>query len=258
MVASGRWRDRVEATLARESEVVWHRASRSVPVRAILRTAVLLAIAAVVVQSVAHLVDTFALDARYDLINADLDTGVFTWASSAATFAAAMAVALLAALVPSRRIPLLALASGIGLFSLDDAVALHERITIDHIGPIPHASRILWVLVLLPVLACVFVGLATIAWRAPREIARVLAVALALLVGAVLLEAGTPALFEAGEGHRSIPYETEVVVEEGAELAAWLLVAGALGAGVVVLAAAGSSAREPGRDGVHRAGRGAE
>jgi hypothetical protein len=46
------------------------------------------------------------------------------------------------------------------------------------------------------------------------------------------MEAATPVLFALGQGHGSIPYELESVVEEGLELGGFVLIATALAAQV--------------------------
>ena len=50
---------------------------------------------------------------------------------------------------------------------------------------------------------------------------------LALLAAAVVLEVCSAALIRAGFDRGSVLYELEVVLEEGAELAGWILIAGA-------------------------------
>ncbi len=204
----------------------------------LLRTCQVLAAIGVVGLSAGHLVNAFALDARYDGLNADVDVGVFTWAGSSATFAAAFGALLVAAAAPagSRAWPA-ALALILGFFSFDDAFALHERISIERIGPVDHASRMLWVVVAMPLLALAAVMLATLALEAPRAVRRVLGLALGLLVLAIGLEFLSPLLFAAGLDHGDVGYELEVVLEEGAELAAWVVAAGSLAASALLLVA---------------------
>jgi hypothetical protein len=75
---------------------------------------------------------------------------------------------------------------------------------------------------------------AVLLWRAAAEAGgrtgNVVRAGLVLLVAAVAFEAATPVLFQFDWGQNSIPYETEVVVEEGCELSGWILVASGLGA----------------------------
>ncbi|MFM7617329.1 MAG: hypothetical protein ACKO72_07705 [Actinomycetes bacterium] len=196
-----------------------------------------LAVLAAIVQGVAHLVNAVPLDFRFGLLNADADQGVFTWASSAATLVAAAAVATVALQVERCRALLLATAAIVAFFSLDDAVALHERITIAEIGPIEHAGRILWVTCTSPVLAFAFIGLAVLARRAPGGVGRRIMVGLWSLVAAIALEFTSPIWFALGSDHGGWLYEFEAAVEEGLELAGWLLVAGGALAAVVVTAA---------------------
>jgi hypothetical protein len=65
-----------------------------------------------------------------------------------------------------------------------------------------------------------------------RVAARLLAAA-GLLVGAVVLEAASYGLVALDYDFRDWPFVIEVVIEEGAELAGWILCAGALTAAVV-------------------------
>ncbi len=203
----------------------------------LLRAAMPIAALSAVVQAVVHLVNVLGYDGRAEMLNADIDGGVFTWASSAATFSAAFGAMMLAILVRSRRAALGFLAAVLCLFSMDDAVALHERISIGAIGPIEHGGRLLWPLVTMPLLAAAFLMLLGVAVAAPPSVRTALGVALALLVAAVALEVTSPLIFEAGSDHGEGLYEAEVAVEEGLELSAWLLASGALGAGAMLVSA---------------------
>jgi len=107
-----------------------------------------------------------------------------------------------------------------------------ERIAIDQLGPIPHASRLIWPLVFGPILVLTGWLLMRGARDASRDVRRLTLTGLGALVLAVLMEAATPVLFALGQGHGSIPYELESVIEEGLELGGFVLIATALAAGV--------------------------
>ena len=237
----GRRVERVSAGARRWSETLWAGAAEAGPVadaaHAALRVCMPLAVLAAVVQGVVHLVNVLGFDGRSGMLNADADQGVFTWASASSTFAAGLGAAMLAALVRERRMHLLLLAVLLAGFSLDDAVAFHERISVGAIGPIEHGGRILWPAVTMPLLALVFVLMACVGAAAPRALRRALGASLVMLVLAVGLEVGSSLLFEVGSDHGEPLYESEVAVEEGLELAAWMLAAGALAAGVILVAA---------------------
>lgn len=242
--------DRLLAPVDRASGALWEDDVTTPPaterdVAALLRWALLLAFVGAVGQGIVHYANAVFLDFRFGMLNADADQGVFTWASSVATFAAAGAIAVVAVQVTRYRVALLGTAAIVAFMSLDDAVALHERITISHIGPIEHAGRILWVACTMPLLAAAFVGIAILARRAPLGTGRVVMLGLWLLGGAIALEFTSPVWFALGSDHGGWLYEAEVVVEEGLELAGWLLIAG--GAAGAAIAAAARNAVRPGR-----------
>jgi hypothetical protein len=242
--------DRILAPIDRASGSLWAEEVALPPaterdVAGLLRWVVLVAIVGAVGQGIVHSVNAVLLDFRFGMLNADADQGVFTWASSVATFAAAGAIAMVAAQITRFRFALLGTAAVVAFLSLDDAVALHERITISHIGPIEHAGRILWVACSMPLLAAAFVGMAVLARRAPLGSGRVIMVGLWMLVGAIVLEVTSPIWFALGSDHGGWLYEAEVVIEEGLELASWLLIAG--GAAAAALSAAARAAVRPGR-----------
>jgi len=60
----------------------------------LLRIGVVLAVAAVGIQTLAHLANEFLLDDRVEGLDADVEGNAFTWASSVAVFAVAIAALL--------------------------------------------------------------------------------------------------------------------------------------------------------------------
>jgi hypothetical protein len=54
-----------------------------------------------------------------------------------------------------------------------------------------------------------------------------------LLVVAIALEMASPILFALGSDHGELAYELEVALEEGAELAGWILVSTGLAAALL-------------------------
>lgn len=204
----------------------------------LLRIGIPLAIAAVALQTTAHLGNEFLLGDRIEGLDADIEGNVFTWASSVSTFAVAVA-AFLHALAFSRRRRKFALLAGLGiLFSLDDAVQLHERLALeiaeDLLGLPDYIAVRLWLVLYLPLL--LLAGL--LLWRVAEGVwepaGRMLRLGLLLLVASIPVEiagAGTRWLDEEGT---SVPEDLRVAVEEGVELGGWILVAVALTAAVVV------------------------
>lgn len=204
----------------------------------LLRIGVPLAVAAMAIQTAAHLGNEFLLDDRVQGLDADIEGNVFTWASSISTFAVASA-AFLHAMAFSQRRREFGLLAGLGvLFSLDDAVQLHERVALeiaeDLLGLPDYVAVRLWLVFYLPLLILAGVLL----WRISEEIwepaGRMVRLGLFLLVASIPVEiagAGTRWLDEEGT---SAPEDLRVAVEEAVELGGWILVAVALTAAVVV------------------------
>lgn len=187
---------------------------------------VLLTATAVLLQVAVHLINLLAFDFRFDLLNADRENTVFSWASSAFTFAAAGFSALLAGFRPRHAWLLLLLAAALAFLSLDDAIQIHERVSElrTELGPIQHFSRTFWPLAYLPLLGSVFVTLAVLARGMRREAGRLVLAGLALLAIAIVLEMASPVLFELGFDHGDLGYELEAAIEEGLELGGWMLI----------------------------------
>lgn len=200
----------------------------------------------VTVQSAAHIVGVRMLDDRFFNLNADVEGNTIAWAGAAATFAAAFAafvLALVPALVDRRLLVLVAI---LAFFSLDDAIGLHERLAergADAFGLSDEAQRIVWPPVYLPILALTVLLLLDAARRIPAEAARALRLGIVLLVAAVAAELGAAFLGVVLDVERgSWPDVLEVVVEEGAEIGGWLLIAFALAAAVTARLAQGERA----------------
>jgi hypothetical protein len=202
--------------------------------RRILLAGVWLAIAGTVVQTVVHLANIIVLDRRFALLDAESDVSLWAWGSTAAMAGAAAFAAMLGLIVARGRGRLLLLAALLAFLSADDILALHERISIENLGPIPHASRLVWPIVFGPILGLAFLLLGLEARHSPAPIRLVMMAGLAALLVAIAMEVGTPILFALGFDHGSTPYELESVIEEGLELAGVVLLATALAALVVV------------------------
>lgn len=199
----------------------------------VLRAGIWLAVAAVAVQTVLHLANLVLFGSRFTILDVESDVSLWAWASTAAEAAAAATAALLAIL--PRRIAwrLVLLAALLAFLSADDILTIHERISVEQLGPIPHASRLVWVLVFAPILGLTGLLLVLESRRVPVSIGRVLVAGLVMLVVAVAMEATTPVLFALGFDHGSVPYELEAVVEEGLELAGFIAIWTGLAATVV-------------------------
>jgi hypothetical protein len=202
----------------------------------ILRIGATVAVAGVVVQVVAQLVNYFVFDVQVWNLDVDADTNAFAWASSVAQFAAAFVCVLLAAVgwwSPRR---LLALAAILAFFSLDDIARYHENlgsaVREDVVGAESGYGRLIWPIVFFPLLAAAFVLLWRLAERVYERSARFVELGLAMLVLAVLAEAASTVFHVGSDAEGTLPDVLEVAVEESLELAAWVLIAAALTATV--------------------------
>jgi hypothetical protein len=211
----------------------------------VLRCGFVLALIGAAVQAALHLLDVYGFDGRVAAINSDNagEGNVFTWASSSATFAAALFCVLL--LLAERRTVLGLVAVTLALFSLDDALVLHERgapAFLELVGLDDRFSRLAWPALLLPLMA--FVALTV--WRrsatASRDEQRVLRGAIVLLGLAVVLELALFPVPDGGRAHELLE-PLFVAAEESIELGAWILLAAGL-ASVLVRRIAIDSARE--------------
>jgi hypothetical protein len=197
----------------------------------LVRLGFFLAIAGVGVQVVAHL--SYALLFDYDVpqLNLDAEANVFSWASTVATFAAATA-ALLLAVAGTRPLRYSFLAGALALFSLDDAVEIHERlgesVTQRTLGLPESVAYSVWPLAFFPVLALAFASLALAYRESAGRIRSTLGVGLGLLVTGIGVEAVQAAWYGTGEGAESVPGALLITLEESAELAGWILVASGL------------------------------
>jgi hypothetical protein len=198
--------------------------------RRIIELGIVVSIVAVAAQTVLHLADIVVFDRGVNIFDADDDVTVSGWASTAATFAAAVAVLPLA-IATGRRL-FFVLAGIFAFFSLDDFIRLHERLAakVESLGidESLQLGRLIWAAVFFPLLALTAALLWALARTVAGEEGRLIRLGLALLAAGVVLEAASPALFAFDLDHKDWQYETEVVLEEGAELAGWIWIAAAL------------------------------
>ncbi|MBA2240611.1 MAG: hypothetical protein H0W09_05125 [Solirubrobacterales bacterium] len=87
-----------------------------------------LAIAAALCVIVGHLLNELVLDGSIGELDARQEANTFTWASTVAAFAGALAAALHALLFKAHRVKLGLMAAGLALISFDDLVRVHERL----------------------------------------------------------------------------------------------------------------------------------
>ena len=194
-----------------------------------------LTVAAVAVQTALYLADVYVLDRRVGTFDVDGEGGLSAWAASVTTFSTALLALLLALVQSARRVHLFVLAAAAAFLSFDEVVIVHERIGIKVTEALDLSNtylRIAWPIVYLPLLATVAAILFQLARTSTDPVRSLLGIGLALLAAAVGLEIGglaldlIPTLTET-----SWLYTMEIALEEGAELAGWIL----LTTGVAVL-----------------------
>ncbi len=189
-----------------------------------------MAIGAAGLQTGTTLLSRLAFDGRYDGIDATLEGNIWTWASSGATLVAAAAALACAAATRTHRLRFGALGVTLVYFSLDDWIQVHERIGVRlvEILGVPEYVGGLWIVTYPPLLLVTLWGLLSTARDSLRAVRLTLLAAVGLLVASVAIElAGIPTKALARNGIEW-PHDVRSTIEEACELAAWILLAGAL------------------------------
>jgi hypothetical protein len=200
------------------------------PADRLVRVGSVFALVAVLVQSAIHLTNVFLFEAKWQRLDADAEFGVFSWASSSATFAAAFAAAVLAVITRPGLRGWVLVAIGAG-YSLDDALAFHEQLGGYLAGAFSlpsDALRLLWVAALSPALAAACLLIWALARESEGRVRHVLTIGLAALAAAVVAELVGAGLLAFGWSHERIAHKLETAFEEGAELGGWILIASGL------------------------------
>lgn len=175
---------------------------------------------------------------------------IFGWASTAATVVAALGTTLIAATWRSRLAGPLVLAVLIAFLSLDDYIGIHESVGAlwEPLGLWEKADRLVWPAIFLPLMAVTLVLALGVSAAGPARAGRLVRIGLIMLVAAVGLEIASQGLYQLGWDDPDLPLVIEVVAEEGAELAGWILVAtGFLMIACTRLIAIGSVTEDPRR-----------
>jgi hypothetical protein len=194
----------------------------------------------------AHLVNHALFDGDVWNLNPGTEGNAWTWASSAAVFAAGFAALVRAVAVEERRTTFAWLAAALMFFSLDDAVEIHEQVgravgtRLLESAPGYMQNRT-WLVLYIPLL--IFVALTL--WRestGSHPARRTLRLGLWLLVAAVVSEAFGLVTKPIDRRGVAWPDILRVGVEEGIELAGWIVAAAGLTALVyLALVAAATS-----------------
>jgi hypothetical protein len=176
--------------------------------------------AVVLAGTAAQLIDYGFLDGRVAALDSATDGGIFGVVgdvSLALSTAAAWTVLIRMRPVTAATV---ALPPILTFLTIDKAFRFHDHI--------PH-----WIVLYLPLLAAVFVAAVSIARRLSSRCFRVIAIALAMLAGAFLINrSGDWILREVGGWDNGWMWQVKAVVKHGLEVAGWLLMALGLYVGV--------------------------
>lgn len=234
------WVLRVSDTLAAAAPAALRRllerplpSATSTPERsasAIASTLAWLALVSGVGLAVAQLGQELVLGDPVLMFDADEEGNVWAWTHVVALVSATSYVALFAAQHGARRAPWFAAATLLFL-SADELLEIHGRVA-GTVVFFPHAGRLIWPLLYFPLLASLLIVL----WRGVEphgDRARAMVRGgLLLLCAAVLLELASVGVYVVSDGV-GLLYNLEVALEEGAEVAGWLLIAGGFASVVV-------------------------
>jgi integral membrane sensor domain MASE1 len=191
----------------------------------LVRVGVGLALAAVLTQTIVHLVNAFTLDRAMLTVNGEQNLSA--WATSATIFAAGLACLLLAIVGQRPTLPLLGVAGLLAFFSLDEALAVHERVANTALERLDLSSAwdsVVWPIIYLPLTGAILVTLLVVSRTSPRTIGRLLVVGLGCLVLAVAAEVVSAPISD----DENLAHTLEGALEEGLEFAGWALIATAL------------------------------
>lgn len=179
---------------------------------------------AVAAQTVLYVLNVaFSADIRAIDVNAEYN--LFTWLASVEIFAAALACGLLAVSGLGRKGFLLTLAGLIAFLSLDEAVAIHERIGLRVVALLdisPVWDSVIWPVLYLPLLATVLILLVLESRRGPRLTSLLVLAGLGCLAAAVGAEIVS---FPYSTDQGGTPHAIEGAAEEALELGGWGLIA---------------------------------
>ena len=204
----------------------------------LLQAGTIVAVAAVTVQTVAHLANEFIFDDRFESLDADFEGNAFTWASSAAVLAVAVAALLHAAAFRRRRTEFVLLVATATFFSLDDAVQIHEPVALalgeDVLGLPDYAAVRLWLIVYFPLLILMAALLWSVAREAWAAAGRTIHVGLGLLVASIPVELAGAVTRPLADDGTDAPDDIRVAIEEALELGGWILVAAGMMAAVTL------------------------
>jgi hypothetical protein len=205
--------------------------------RRVASTGFAVAVAAVGVQTAAHLANAYLLQSRYPGLDAATEGNAFAWAASLATLAAAggsLGIAVTAE--RGARLHGAALAVLIAFLAADDMADLHDVLASDVSADLPGRLGGLgaWAMpgVYLPVLLLAFALLVRSALAAAPAATRPLCIGIGLLTAAIAVRLVAAAVQLEGGTFPSAIRTAGEALQQGMELGGWILVATGLAASV--------------------------
>jgi hypothetical protein len=202
----------------------------------ILEAGALVAAVGGILLVLATLANQFVLSPDVTSIDGRVEHSVWTWASSAATFAGAFVATVWLVVSPRRRLNVIAIVVTLAYFSLDDMLALHEEVGSD-VGEtlaLPDWVGGLWLLAYPPLLVLAVWALVGATWNETAKIRRAMLAGIALLGAGLLLELVGIATKRLQLDGTAWPHAVRGAFEEAAELSGWIVVASALTAALVL------------------------
>jgi len=198
---------------------------------------IVLACAAASIQTVLYLTDVYVLDRSVAMFDVD-EGAISTWSSSCATFAVGLVAFLLFFVDPKERVRGPALALTTAYLSFDDTATLHETIGYKVTGALNLSNsyaQVMWPLLYFPLLTIVALLMLRLGRDTPTA-HRLIVAGLALLVTGVVMNMAGILLDLADVAKTSWLWTFEFTVEEGVELAGWILIASGASARLIALA----------------------
>ena len=200
--------------------------ARSADQRSLVVAGVSLTFLAVSLQTALYLVDVYAFDRRFGTFDVDQESGFPAWAASVAIFSTGFIALLLGFVESSRKLSLWALGGAVIFLSFDESLIVHERVGLavtDALDLSDTYLRVAWPAAYVPLLAAIAALVFQLARTSTDPARRLLLAGLLALAAAVGLEIAGLALDLVPSLTIGLLYTVQIALEEGAELAGWIL-----------------------------------
>lgn len=198
----------------------------------LIRVGLTFAVAGVAIQTAIHSLNDVLGGGQYLSVNGEGNP--ITWGHSAVIFAAAFVCTLHATTLRWRRLEWVAMALILAFLSFDEMLLVHERVVaaVLEVLNVPMVwDSVVWPVLYLPVLGVLVLLLVGVALSIPGRVGRLVLVGLGFLAAAVAAEVLSAPVSTSED---SWLHSLEGAIEEGAELAGWILITTGLTAITVV------------------------